>query len=205
MAQQLQRAGATVALLAMLDTLAPTAATARLSPLRKLWLMRHWSLGFTLDWPARRRTRRTEQMNHLLAMQALARGEPLTPELASARLFSLFVSAQAQYEAQPYPGDLLLLRAEQGYTPYLHAGARLGWENHVIGDIQVVEIPGSHVSMLAEPGLTQLARALRSRLDRREESRELESQADPGEGRAEERSQQPLASAATQPQEAGGQ
>ncbi len=164
MAQQLQRAGAQVALLAMLDTLAPAAASARLSPLRKLWLMRHWSLGFTLAWPERRRTRRTEHANHLLALQALARGEPLTPELASARLFSHFVAAQSQYQPQPYAGDLLLLRAEQGYTPYLNAGAQLGWQALVGGSIRVVEIPGSHVSMLTEPGLTQLARALREHM-----------------------------------------
>ncbi len=164
MAQQLRRAGAEVALLAMLDTLAPAAASARLSPLRKLWLMRHWSLGFTLAWPERRRTRRTEHTNHLLAMQALARGEPLTPELASARLFSHFVAAQSQYQPQPYAGDLLLLRAEQGYTPYLNAGAQLGWQALVGGSIRVVEIPGSHVSMLTEPGLTQLARALREHM-----------------------------------------
>lgn len=164
MAQQLRRAGAPVALLAMLDTLAPAAASARLSPLRKLWLMRHWSLGFTLAWPERRRVRRTEQMNHLLALQALARGEPLTPELASARLFSHFVSAQSQYQPQPYAGGLLLLRAEQGYTPYLNAGPQLGWQALVQGAIRVVEIPGSHVSMLTEPGLSQLAGALREHL-----------------------------------------
>jgi len=164
MAQQLRSVGASVGLLAMLDTLAPAAASARLSPLRKLWLMRHWSLGFTLAWPERRRVRRTEQMNHLLALQALARGEPLTPELASARLFSHFVGAQSQYRPQPYAGDLLLLRAEQGYTPYLNAGPQLGWQALVHGSIRVVEIPGSHVSMLAEPGLSQLAEALREHL-----------------------------------------
>jgi thioesterase domain-containing protein/NAD(P)-dependent dehydrogenase (short-subunit alcohol dehydrogenase family)/acyl carrier protein len=171
MAQQLRCAGAPVALLAMLDTLAPAAASARLSPLRKLWLMRHWSLGFTLAWPERRRVRRTEQMNHLLALQALARGEPLTPEQASARLFSHFVSAQSQYQPQPYVDNLLLLRAEQGYTPYLNAGPQLGWQALVRGSIRVVEIPGSHVSMLTEPGLSQLAGALREHLSPQDDGR----------------------------------
>ena len=95
------------------------------------------------------------------------------------------------------------LGAEQGYTPYLHAGARLGWQNHVMGHIEVVEIPGSHVSMLTEPGLTQLARALRAQLDKGGDGPGIESAG--GRGEASWRAHSPLPSAATQPQEAGGQ
>jgi acyl transferase domain-containing protein/thioesterase domain-containing protein len=172
MAQQLKAAGAEVGLLVMLDTLSPAAALARISPLKKLWLMRRWSLDFALQWRERRRVSQAEKLNHALAMQSLAAGQTLSPELASAHLFTHFVATQERYRPQPYEGSLLLFRAEQGYTPYLNAGPALGWQAHVRGDIQVVEIPGSHVSMLSDPGLTQLAQAWRKELGRLSQSAE---------------------------------
>jgi acyl transferase domain-containing protein/thioesterase domain-containing protein len=175
MAQQLKQAGADVVLLAMLDTLAPAAAQVKISPLKKIWLMRHWSLKFAMEWPERRRTTRQEKDNHALAMQQLSTGDTLPPELASARLFSHFVMAQERYPTPVYDGAMVLFRAQQGYTPYLNAGPQLGWQAHLRGDIRVVEIPGSHVSMLSEPGLSQLAQGLRQALARADAATELSS------------------------------
>ena len=169
MARQLRLDGAQVALLAMIDTLSPAAAQLKISPLKKLWLMRQWSLDFALGWRERRRHTQAEQENHALALQLRARGEPLAPELASALLYSHFVDVQARYQPQPYDGPMLLCRARQGYTPYLNAGPCLGWQAHVRGELRVVEIDGSHVSMLSEPGLTQLVQGLREELQRADE------------------------------------
>ena len=175
MAQQLKQAGAEVALLAMLDTLAPTAAQVKISPLKKIWLMRHWSLKFAMEWPERRRTTQQEKRNHVLAMRHLSNGDALSPELASAHLFSHFVAAQARYQAPAYDGPMVLFRAQQGYTPYLNAGPQLGWQAHLQGPVRVVEIPGSHVSMLSEPGLSSLAHGLRLELTRAEAPSEQSS------------------------------
>ncbi len=173
MAQQLKQAGAEVVLLAMLDTLSPTAAKVAISPLKKIWLMRRWSLKFALQWPERRRITRLERSNHTLAMQQLSTGQTLAPELASAHLFSHFVSAQERYQTPAYEGPMVLFRAQQGYTPYLNAGPELGWQAHLRGGIRVVEIPGSHVSMLSEPGLSKLAHGLRQELARADAQGEL--------------------------------
>jgi thioesterase domain-containing protein len=169
MARQLRQSGAEVGLLAMIDTLAPAAARLKISPLKKIWLMRHWSLDFALGWRERRRHTQAGQANHALALQQRARGEPLAPELASALLYSHFVDVQARYEPQPYDGPMLLCRARQGYTPYLNAGPCLGWQAHVQGELRVVEIDGSHVSMLSGPGLTQLVQGLREEMQRADE------------------------------------
>jgi thioesterase domain-containing protein/aryl carrier-like protein len=169
MARQLRQSGAEVGLLAMIDTLAPAAARLKISPLKKIWLMRHWSLDFALGWRERRRHTQAEQAKHALALQQRACGEPLAPELASALLYSHFVKAQARYEPQPYDGPMLLCRASQGYTPYLNAGPCLGWQAHVRGELRVVEVDGSHVSMLSSPGLTQLVQGLRDELQRADE------------------------------------
>jgi acyl transferase domain-containing protein/thioesterase domain-containing protein len=169
MARQLRHSGAEVGLLAMIDTLAPAAARLKISPLKKIWLMRHWSLDFALGWRERRRHTQAEQAKHALALQQRACGEPLAPELASALLYSHFVKAQARYEPQPYDGPVLLCRASQGYTPYLNAGPCLGWQAHMRGELRVVEIDGSHVSMLSGHGLTQLVQGLRDELQRADE------------------------------------
>lgn len=175
MAQQLKQSGAEVVLLAMLDTLSPAAARVKISILKKIWLMRHWSLKFALEWPERRRTTQQERANHALALQQLSAGHVLPPELASARLYSHFVTAQERYQTPAYDGPMVLFRAQQGYTPYLNAGPQLGWQAHLRGHIRVVEIPGSHVSMLSEPGLSTLAQGLRQELARADASKDLSS------------------------------
>lgn len=163
-AQQLKQAGAEVVMLAMIDTLSPLAARAKVSPLKKIWLLRHWSLKFALEYPERRRNGQRERASLSTAMQLLSTGNTLTPELASVYLFSHFVTVQACYRTPLYDGPLVLFRAQDGFTPYLNGGPQLGWQTHLRGDIRVVEIPGSHVSMLSEPGLSRLARGLQQAL-----------------------------------------
>jgi acyl transferase domain-containing protein/thioesterase domain-containing protein/acyl carrier protein len=175
MAQQLKQSGAEVVLLAMLDTLSPAAARVKIPALKKIWLMRHWSLKFAMEWPERRRTTQKERANHALALQQLSAGQALPPELASARLYSHFVAAQERYQTPVYDGAMVLFRAQQGYTPYLNAGPKLGWQTHLCGHIRVVEIPGSHVSMLTEPGLSTLAQGLRQELARVDAPRDMSS------------------------------
>ena len=160
MAQQLKRAGREVQLLAMIDTLSPVAARRKVSRWKKLWLMRHWSLEFALEWPARRRKGRKADAEYAQALQRVARGEPLPPELVEHHLFYNFVEAQSRYTPQRYEGDLVLFKATQADTQYLGAGEALGWEDHVQGAIRVTQIAGSHFTMMSEPGVTQLVEGL---------------------------------------------
>jgi thioesterase domain-containing protein/acyl carrier protein len=166
MAQQLRRAGAPVETVFLMDTLSPAAAGRKVPLLEKIWLKRHWTLEFALDWPARRRRGREMQRNYQLALEKLARGEPLPPELVDFHLFRNFTDAQAQYQAQPYDGDVVLFKAAQAETVYLYAGSALGWDEYVRGEIRVTEIGGSHFSMMAEPGVTELIEAIRRELAR---------------------------------------
>lgn len=170
MAQQLRRGGAEVALLAMIDTLAPTAASRKVPLWEKLWLMRHWSLQFALDWPSRRRRHHEMTENYQLALEKLKRGEALPPELVDFHLFRNFVAAQALYKPATYTGSAVLFKAAQAETLYLHAGMRLGWEEHVMGDIRVAHIPGSHFSIMAEPGVSALVEGFRRELALLDES-----------------------------------
>jgi thioesterase domain-containing protein len=175
MAQQLKRAGADVVLLAMIDTLSPLAARTKISSFKKIWLMRQWSLQFAMEWPQRRRLIQQEKVRHTLAMQLLSAGHVLPPELASLHLSSHYMTAQERYQAPMYDGPMVLFRAQQGGTVYLNAGQQLGWERHLRGDIRVAEIPGSHFSILSEPGLSQLVHGLRQELDLADVQSELPS------------------------------
>jgi thioesterase domain-containing protein/acyl carrier protein len=164
MAQQLIKSGAKVELLMMIDTLSPAAAGRKISYLKKLWLMRHWSLKFLLDWPGRRRRGKLMQTQYQLALEKLSRGEPLPPELVEHHLFRNFVDAQALYKPEPYDGDIALFKATESEMQYLDAGRCLGWEENVRGEIRVTAIAGSHFSMMAEPGVSELVEGLRREL-----------------------------------------
>jgi acyl transferase domain-containing protein/thioesterase domain-containing protein len=164
MAQQLTQAGSEVALLAMIDTLCPTAMRRKISYLRKLWLSRHWSLKYALEWPMRRREGRLAQANFAQALGAVAPGEPLPPELVDFHLYRNFIAAQERYQPQPYDGSMVLFKAAQADMEYLNAGRTLGWEAHVSGGIRLVEVAGSHLSMMSEPGVSQLIDGLREEL-----------------------------------------
>jgi len=170
MAQQLIKADARITLLVMIDTLSPAAAARKVSLLKKLWLMRHWSLRFALDWPGRRRRGKLMDVSYKLALEKLARGEPLPPELVDFHLFRNFVAAQEQYRPEPYGGPIVLFKATDSEMQYLQAGRRLGWEEHVRGEIRVTDIAGSHFSMMAEPGVSDLIEGLRAELARLDET-----------------------------------
>ncbi|MDP3759618.1 MAG: SDR family NAD(P)-dependent oxidoreductase [Ramlibacter sp.] len=165
MAQQLIEAGAGVALLVMIDTLSPAAAARKVPLLRKLWLARHWSLGFVLDWPGRRRRGRLVELNYALALEKLSRGESLPPELVEHHLFRNFITAQAVHKPRTYGGSMVLFKATESEMQYLQAGRSLGWEQHVRGDIRVTEIAGSHFSVMSEPGVSQLIEGLRREIE----------------------------------------
>jgi acyl transferase domain-containing protein/thioesterase domain-containing protein len=166
MAQQFKRAGAEVDTILMIDTLEPTAAARKLPLWKKIWLKRHWTREFAIDWPTRRRRDREMQRNYQLALEKLARGEPLPPELVDIHLFRNFTDAQAQYKPQRYDGDVMLIKAELAETIYLHAGPYLGWNEYVAGDIRFTEISGSHFTMMAEPGISKVIEAFRRELTR---------------------------------------
>jgi acyl transferase domain-containing protein/thioesterase domain-containing protein len=175
MAAQLKRDNEPVALLAMIDTLSPQAASHKVTFLEKLWLLRHSSLEYALQWRQRRRKAREDEANHALALQRVARGEPLPPELAEFHLFYNFIDAQSRYVPKPYEGDLVLFKASHASSLYLAAGSALGWERHVHGQIRVTKITGTHLTMMSEPGVSQLIEGLRVELglaERRPESPE---------------------------------
>ena len=173
MAQQLKRAGAQIALLAMIDTLAPDASDCRISVFRKIWLARQWTLQYAVQWPARRRNFHLGKAASAAALAKVARGEPLSPELTDLYLVHNFDAAQRRYRPDHYDGSMLLFKAEQANLDVLNAGRSLGWAAHIRGDIRVVSVAGAHLSIMSGPGLAQVVEELRKELARPEVERPL--------------------------------
>ena len=164
MAQQLSRAGAKVALLGMIDTICPTAEQRRIPLLKRLWLMRHWSLRFALERSERRKKDRYVPTGAIAGQSVLEDDELPAQEVADFYLFRNYLQAQNHYRPQPYSGPMLLFKATQAATQYLAAGKCLGWEEHIQGNIRVIPIEGSHLAMMVKPGVEKVVQGFESAL-----------------------------------------
>jgi thioesterase domain-containing protein len=78
------------------------------------------------------------------------------------KAYGAALRAREAYSPAPYPGRITLFRAQRqprGVTdPYL------GWGSVASGGVEVVEVPGTHVSIMSEPRLSALGDALRARV-----------------------------------------
>jgi thioesterase domain-containing protein len=158
-AQRIWRSGRQVELLAMFDTIASHAARTSLSLREKLQL--------SLHMPPRRLAKfaveRCKQHLQKQVASSMARGMDPIHRIAE-RAATAMIRARSRYDAEPYPGDLLLFRATNATMPYEHAGRALGWDRWVRGRIDVVPVRAWHETVLAVPAVDDLARSLAERL-----------------------------------------
>jgi thioesterase domain-containing protein/acyl carrier protein len=169
MAQQLIRAGDKVALLIMLDTLAPTAASRPIPLSAKLWNARHHPLQYVFGWPRRSREVKIARQKEQEALGYVARGERLPDGLLEIRLMSAYMAAQNKYNPVSYPGKLTILTAGEADLRYRRAGPYLGWEGLALGGTDVHSVAGSHFSMMSPPGVDEIAAIILKEVARSEE------------------------------------
>jgi len=149
MARQLQSKGQQVDLLALLDTF-PGKYEPAASLLIKLGKM---PARDQLDYISRKTgqyarnwKRRIDRMFLPQALKNVRRG---------------IHQAGTQYAPRPYSGDITLFRASEKSLRGVH-DAYAGWRELAEGKLEVVEIPGGHVSMLSEPQVAVLAERLKA-------------------------------------------
>lgn len=161
LAQQMKGAGHEVAVLGVLDAMGPGGrpmVRGRAKLLAHLRQFRH------RGW------------HHLREVLSHDRDDPDRPRETQAQpgdlpsmdqLIEANVAAVESYEAQPYGGDLVVYRADRSYwdTPEGLASA-LGWAPVARGRLDLRDLPGTHLSILAERNVDALARDLRARLAR---------------------------------------
>ncbi|GCF10051.1 non-ribosomal peptide synthetase [Dictyobacter arantiisoli] len=81
------------------------------------------------------------------------------------------------YVPQVYPGDITLLRAEEG-AQLFSADPTLGWSALVQGQVRIIDVPGDHYTMFASPQVQVLADRLGITLDAAIEHDETFSEVD---------------------------
>ena len=185
MAQQLQKQGQEVALLAIIDShlslINPHAPVEKLdvsdTTLAKAVLegLNQVQPGadFYLCPPE-------EQLNYALEQVKIANGVPVDTDLRQFRRLSRMrktnLYAARTYIPQVYPHRLALFRAresvkiaedaEQPNDVLTQTSVTGGWEKLAAGGLEVHLIPGKHVDMVDEPNVQALALSLRQSIDK---------------------------------------
>ena len=165
MAQQLLASGETVNLVGMLDTWQPgymrQVKASKAWPLRaserlRLVLLntKKLSLRQTLRYTLGRLKGRALRLMYLRIGNS--RGISLPGSMRRVRDINLM--AGARYTVRPYPGSVTLFRALYGDTSSLPED--LGWRAYAKGGVEIIQLPGDHGQVLAEPNVSHLARAL---------------------------------------------
>jgi thioesterase domain-containing protein/acyl carrier protein len=176
MAQQLRRKGKRVELVAILDIPAP--GYQRAKPLLKR-LAVHASRLRKEGWPyfCARFASPLERLKDRLAALRYGRrvkvnAEPSSDEVSERARRTLRRSVRAQamrnYRPQPYPGRLVLVRAmDTDEFVDTNRDREWGWSKFAQGGVDVIDVPGDHLGILAEPNVCVLANELRGRMPRR--------------------------------------
>lgn len=164
MAQQLQRQGQNVALLAMLDAPGPNFEHKHTTDYYRQALTQHSlsdRLVYITDGLIRRFKYHTNQfLRYMAALWFKQIERPLSDDLRLTRIIEFNTRAIETYEPQVYPGKLTLLCGE-----VLSADTELGW-THWAGDgVEVHFVPGNHDDFLYEPGVCAVAAQLASCLE----------------------------------------
>jgi aspartate racemase len=76
----------------------------------------------------------------------------------------MFTAVSLLYRPEPYPGRITLFKAAEEAAEY-GPDPKMGWGGLARGGVEVVEVPGDHMSILDQPRVAELADRLRSYLD----------------------------------------
>jgi hypothetical protein len=151
----------------MLDTFHPH-TTARKATYREQWdQYRSKGLKFFLIILGGIITRHTVWRYRSKRLARLVKaGAPVPHELREWHVAGAFLAALKKYIPRAYTGRVTLFRAEDIGLMYEHAGPSRGWDKTTLPNLDVIEIPGSHETLVLEPGVDFLASNLTTVLDR---------------------------------------
>lgn len=187
MAQQLRREGHEVALLALVDSRAPSAdgknhradCDADFDDAELLALLaKDMGFFFGKDLPVShydlRKLGLDEQLNYFLEQAKIVNLVP--PDVGFQQIYRFFQVFKAIYRAlrsyvpEVYPNPIILFRSSEVSPEDLwglesDADVALGWSELSSKPLQITNVPGNHVTMLTLPHVHVLAEQLRCRLD----------------------------------------
>ncbi|MEM7322494.1 MAG: AMP-binding protein [Actinomycetota bacterium] len=168
LAQQLLAAGRDVTLLALFDALGPDSQAYLPSVQERL--LAHFDrakadpgryLSEQAEHQSKRMQRASERANLAIRNRLNLRSGH---QLEVRRFIEENVSAQSAYVFDPYPGDLLVVKAGDDPFAAMQLAAGMGWSSVACGSLTVAEAPGGHLSMMEPPNVTTVADAFREAL-----------------------------------------
>src|SRR5262245_28977895 len=181
MAQQLRKEGEHVALIFMLD---PPGANQEQAPApipvpMREEINRHWrriaplgvegKLQYVLPRVSATVSGRTMWIRKNFAKlrwrYCLWRGQLLPVSLRSPYILNVYKEATRFYQPQPYPGPIVIFKAQPGpYRP------QLNWLHLANGEIEIHEHLGDHMALREKPQVQQWAAILKKALARQQKS-----------------------------------
>jgi len=182
-AQQLRAAGEEVALLALIDSYAPTqpngAQSVRLTARQRAYfhLRRIKRYGPRYIWQAvharlvktRIAVRRglENRIARAVRMVYRARNRPLPPTLRPTYVRTAIENALSTYRPRVYDGPITLFRATESVQAHLESiyGSQRGWSALTTQDVSIYDIEGRH-NLEEEPQVGQVAAILRQCLEK---------------------------------------
>jgi thioesterase domain-containing protein len=165
-AQRLRQEGERVGLLAFLDTFCPILppAATQYTMRDRLKRLAAEGPGYVVRWPRQFFDRQKTRADLLRARWYARRGRPVPLHLRELYMTDSYLRAQANYRPEAFPGEVTLFRASDVPPIYQHIGRELGWGPFVKGMLDIVEVPGSHDSLVQEPNVSILVAHLGDRL-----------------------------------------
>jgi amino acid adenylation domain-containing protein len=166
-AQQLDRRGEKVALLALLDRISPTFVPTRPSLLKsmKIHLANLWRLDAhsKLNYLFSRINYKFVYKGNYRAYMIGQWPEALSPEYIN--VFDANLQASEDYQTQVYSGKMTLFRCQ--VQPLAQAlSPDLGWRKSLVGDLEIHDIPSIHAEILKEPVVKFVAQKIKLCLEK---------------------------------------
>lgn len=169
-AKQLIARGETIGLLALLDAYNPllpaSSSTYRLRA--QMARSRHFGMrhvGEVLKWKVVDPLKRSGALDIIKGTNGAQGQHSFETERAALdhKMMSSWIAAERKYRPTPYSGDAVLFRSRwdllHGRTDVL-PDEKNGWDDLIHGELQVIEVPGTHDSFLLEPNVRHVAEAL---------------------------------------------
>jgi thioesterase domain-containing protein len=160
MARRLDQAGEPIGVLAFIDTFHPRMPLPQIDMRTRLDRLRREGTSYLRDGLDRLRKSLQDARDGRRLAKHVAAGEPIPLALRELHLIRHFERAQSRYRPEPWPGKALLFRAEQ-IDYYFRAGGPLyGWDQSVLGGIEVIPVPGNHDSIMLGANAVRIANRL---------------------------------------------
>jgi thioesterase domain-containing protein len=148
MAQRLGAEGEPVSLLALIDTYQPQLKPRAITFGTRWARLRREGLHYVAGAVRTRRELHRQAGAYAAVDRHLDRAEPIPLPLRDLHLTRSFREAACSYRPRPWRGRATLFRASGGEEFFEDLTPGNGWEPYLEGGVEIVPIPGAHLTLL---------------------------------------------------------